>query len=106
LTVEISCPACRKLNLVSNDRADTACVRCGCELDQLVGITRAARAELQDARDTLQAGDLRAALDHATRSWSLHRSRHAIAVAALAAACSGDAATLNRWRDRWTEAQT
>lgn len=103
--MEISCPACRKLNLVSNDGADLSCVRCGCELHQLADITRAARAALQDACDALRAGDRRAALDHATHSWGLRRSRHAVAIAALAAACSGDATAFDRWRDRWLQAQ-
>lgn len=97
--MEITCPACRKLNVVASGERDGVCVRCGCELSQPVAIAHAARTALQEANDALGAGEPQTALAHADVSWHLRRSPEA------AAACRSDAPALDRWRDRWANLQ-
>jgi hypothetical protein len=102
LTVEITCPACRKVNLLL-DCTESACVRCGCDLGNLAALARAARDHVRIASAFLRAGRPGDALGHAARSWALHRSPHAAALAALAAASSGDSRAIQQWRARWQE---
>lgn len=102
--MEITCPACRKVNAVFGSVA-TSCARCGCELGSLAALARAAGSHLRLAAASLRAGQADAALDHAVRSWTLRHSPFAAALAALAAASSGDLRELRHWRARWREQQ-
>jgi hypothetical protein len=92
-----SCPACGK---TSDLRATTSCTRCGCDLGPLVRILAGAVWHLRAAAGELRAGDWAAALEHAQRSWSLHRSPRAARLAFLAAAASGETRAALSWRRR------
>lgn len=103
--IEITCPACRKVGQFSAE-TEAVCGRCGCGLDDLLAIARAANARLHEACDALRTGQAGLALEHADHSWRLRRSQRTAAVAALAAACSGEVLSLERWRHRWAESST
>lgn len=100
--MELACPACRRVNVVRDD-TPAVCVRCGCELDALVALARAARGRIEQAREALRAGQVDVAREHAARAWTLHRSPAAAALAALAAACAGDGPAVEPWRARWRD---
>lgn len=94
--MELTCPACRKLNTLAADSRE--CGRCGCDLDQLAHIATAARRYRQEAMQCLRAGDWPAALAQAERSWELRHTREAAQVACLAAAASRQGSALKQWR--------
>ena len=96
--MEITCPSCKKLN-----RSDP-CQRCGCELESLFAIRRAAISELAHGLRFLEKKDFESAGDAAARSWQLLHTPEAARVGFLASMGTGDSAAALSWLQRESRA--
>ncbi len=70
--MEIRCPACRKVNSLSD-----LCERCGCDLSVLKKIQQAALTEFHAGVRELKKGAGEGALNHAEISWRLKKNNNA-----------------------------
>jgi hypothetical protein len=77
--VEITCPACRKVN-----PSTPRCGRCGADLLDLVQIRKAAAKVLAAGHRFLRQNDSRKALSAAQSAWDLKHSSRAAQLAFLA----------------------
>ncbi|HAJ26146.1 MAG TPA: hypothetical protein DCG53_02685 [Syntrophus sp. (in: bacteria)] len=91
----IACPACSKK---SEDARE--CPRCGCELSILKMVAHAATQELFMGRENFLAGDMRAAMHHAGKSWYLKKSPAAARLSFLSALAANDLVQVDRWYAR------
>ena len=94
--MELTCPACRKLNTLAADSRE--CGRCGCDLEPLAHIAAAARHYREKATQCLRIRDWSDALALAARSWELHHTREAAQIACLAAVASRQGEAFRLWR--------
>lgn len=88
----LRCPVCARR--IADEKL---CPRCGCSLDEVQTVRRAAAAAASRARYLLARGDRREALAWAGRSWRLDPSSGGARVAFLAASCSGSRDEALRW---------
>jgi hypothetical protein len=97
--MQITCPACSKINELSPDsEAAGLCVRCGCDLAMLGIILRAANWNLSLAKLELEQGNWTEALALAEYSWGLKQTKESARVAFLAAAALGQTGSIVKWR--------
>lgn len=97
LPPELACPACLTLNVPGVE----VCCQCGCELGVLWEIQQAAAEHLAMAGASLERGDGKNAFAHARRSWELQHSAQSAAVAAMAAAVTGDTDGVAIWTEEF-----
>lgn len=92
--MKVECPYCS--HPADPDRSPE-CPECGCEVDKLGAVLRAAHDSLQLALLALYEGRDREALDFSYEAWGLKRSRETAAAGLLAACLIRDPIEISRW---------
>ncbi len=95
--MEITCPACGKIN---DGEQAAACQRCRCDLSRLRIILQAALWHMRAAAVFVRAGELSPACHHAERSWMLKHSEESAHIGLAVTAAQGDMPAHRAWRSR------
>lgn len=85
MAIEISCPSCRKPN-----EEVAACIRCGCELGDLVAIASSAAKLCRYAEKILSSGMYDKAALYAANSWNLRHTAESARIAFLSCFAARD----------------